>query len=335
MKRWVKILLVILAVLAFIVFVLPMLIPLPPVGVAAETLADPGGYFVDANGLQTYVLESGPQDGPVVLLLHGFGGSTFSWRDQFDALAEAGYRAVAFDRPPYGLSAKTGDLPLSQQGQAEFTAAVMDALGIDSAVLVGHSMGGGVIGQFAALYPERVTGLAFVDGAPAVDDGSAETRRGGGGLLGVPSFVSGLMQFPPFERWGQILLRAFLKPDALTGLQTSAYYDPADVTPEVAAGYQRQLQVQSWDEGFIQLLTGMNGGFAALTPDQLAAWAMPVAIFWGENDTWVPLAAGERLREALPTAQWFVYPETGHLPMEEQPSDFNRDLLAFLQGVSQ
>jgi pimeloyl-ACP methyl ester carboxylesterase len=281
------------------------------------------------------VLESGPEEGPVVLLLHGFGGSTFSWRDQMQALADAGYRAVAFDRPPYGLSAKTGDLPLTQESQADFTAAVMDTLGIDSAVLVGHSMGGGVIGQFAALHPERVNGLAFVDGAPAVSDGAASERGGGGGLLGVPPFVSGLMDFPPFERWGRILLRGLLRPEAFTSLQASAYYDPAFVTPEVAAGYQRQLKVEGWDEGFIRLLSGMNGGFAPLTPEQLATWTMPVAVFWGENDTWVPIAAGERLREALPAAQWFVYPETGHLPMEEQPADFNRDLLAFLQGASE
>jgi pimeloyl-ACP methyl ester carboxylesterase len=332
MKRWLKVLLIIMAALAFIIFVLPLLIPLPPAGVAAETLADEGGYFVEVNGLQTYVLEAGPTDGPVVLLLHGFGGSTFSWREQMDALAEAGFRAVAFDRPPYGLSAKTGDLPLSQADQAGFTAAFMDVMAIDEAALVGHSMGGGVIGQFAALYPERVTALAFVDGAPAIAASGADGGQRGGGLLGVPSFVGGLLDFAPFQRWGQILLRTFLQPEAFTSLQTSAYYDPADVTPEVAAGYQRQLQVQGWDEGMLRLFGNMNGGFAPLTSEQLAAWTMPVAIFWGENDTWVPIASGERLRDALSNANWFTYPQTGHLPMEEQPDLFNRDLLAFLTG---
>jgi pimeloyl-ACP methyl ester carboxylesterase len=332
MKRWVKILLVILAALAFVVFVLPLLIPLPPDGVAAATLADEGGYFVDVNGLQTYVLETGPSDGPVVLLQHGFGGSTFSWREQMDALADAGFRAVAFDRPPYGLSAKTGELPLSQVEQAQFTAAFMDVMSFDAAALVGHSMGGGVIGQFAALYPDRVTALAFVDGAPPVADGSESSGGRGGGLLGVPSFVGGLLDFAPFQRWGQILLRTFLQPETFTNLQTSAYYDPADVTPEVAAGYQRQLQVEGWDEGMLTLFSNMNGGFAPLTPEQLSALTMPVAIFWGENDTWVPISAGERLRAVLPNADWFTYPQTGHLPMEEQPDLFNRDLLAFLTG---
>ena len=323
MKRWVKVLLAILAVLAFVVFVLPLLLPLPEVGVDAQTLADPGGYFIDVNGLQTYVLEQGPEDGPVVLLLHGFGGSTFSWREQMGALAEAGYRAVAFDRPPYGLSAKTGDLPLTQAEQAEFTAAVMDTLGIERAVLVGHSMGGGVIGQFGALYPERTDGLAFVDGAPVVGESYG---------AGMPS-LGALTSFPPFERWGRILLRGLLKPDTLTSLLSSAYYDPDFVTSEVAAGYQRQLQVEGWDEGFMQLLSGMNAGFASLSEEQLANFNMPVAIFWGEEDTWVPISAGESLRAALPDAAWHTYSPSGHLPMEEVPDEFNRDFLAFLSGA--
>ncbi|MFN8379893.1 MAG: alpha/beta hydrolase [Anaerolineae bacterium] len=331
MKRWVKVLLIILAILAFVVFVLPMLIPLPTVGVDAETLAGPGGIFIDVKGMQTYVLEAGDKDAPVVLLLHGFGGSTFSWREQMDVLAEAGYRAVAFDRPPYGLSTKTGDLPLTQQEQADFTAAVMDALGIESAVLVGHSMGGGVVGQFGARYPERADGLVFVDGAPAV--GEAGSSAAGGAASGAASVVNGILSLPPIERWARLLVRAVLTPEAFTGILTSAYYDPAVVTPEVAAGYQRQLRVKDWDEGLVNLFSGSGGGFAPLSDEQLESYTMPVAIFWGENDTWVPITAGESLRDALPAAQWFTFAESGHLPMEEHPAEFNRDLLAFLEGA--
>ncbi|HYO89046.1 MAG TPA: alpha/beta hydrolase, partial [Candidatus Limnocylindrales bacterium] len=280
MKRWVKVLLIVLAVIAFVVFVLPLLIPLPSIGVAAETLADDGGYFVDVNGLSTYVLEAGPSDGPVVLLVHGFGGSTFSWREQMDVLAEAGYRAVAFDRPPYGLSAKTGDLPLTQEEQAEFTAGLMDMLAIDSATLVGHSMGGGVIGQFAALYPERVDALGFVDGAPAVGEGGSSAA--GGAASGAASVVNGILGLPPIERWARLIVRAVLTPEAFTGILASAYYDPAVVTPEVAAGYQRQLRVMDWDQGLINLFSGSGGGFAPLDAEQLEAFTMPIAIFWGE-----------------------------------------------------
>jgi pimeloyl-ACP methyl ester carboxylesterase len=325
MKRWVKWVLVVLFVILFTVFVLPLLIPLPPDGVQADTLADPDGRFIEVAGLSTYVRERGSADEQTVLLLHGWGGSTFSWRDQIDVLDEAGYHVVAFDRPPYGLSAKTGNLPLNQRQQADFTAALMDALDIETAVLVGHSMGGGVIGQFAAAYPDRVDGLVFVDGAPQIVDNPAAQPSA--------SALSTLTQFQPVNRWLRILARIFVQPDTFAGLQRSAYFDPAIVTREVAAGYARQLQVVGWDEAIIDILAGSGMRGAGLTAEQAAAVDMPTLITWGEADTWVPIASGERLFALLPNAQMITYPETGHLPMEEQPQQFNTDLLAFLNSL--
>lgn len=334
MKRW---LIRILILLALLIFVVPMLIPLPPVGVAAETLAEPDGRFIEVNGLSTYLREAGDVDGQPVLLLHGWGGSTFSWREQIQPLADAGYRVIAFDRPPYGLSAKTGEgIPYSQRAQAEFTAAFMSSVGIQSAVLVGHSMGGGVIGYFAALYPERVDSLVFVDGAVRVAEaapagGSGATRLND--TVGIPPFVNSLLTFPPINRWARLAIRTFVQPDMFTSMQRSAYYDPEVVTPEVAAGYQEQLRVVGWDEALIEILRGSAFGDAPLTEAGLAAVEVPALIVWGAEDTWVPISAGERLRDLLPNNTFVVYPQTGHLPMEEQPEAFNRDLLAFLAGL--
>ena len=340
MRRWQKVLLITLAVVAFVLFVLPFLIPLPPDGVQASTFADTDGRFIDVNGLQTYVRERGTPGEPVVLLMHGWGGSTFSWREQIDVLDEAGYRVIAFDRPPYGLSQKTGDLPLTQTQQADFTIAVMDALDLPSAVLVGHSMGGGVIGYVAARYPDRVERLVFVDGAPRIEDAQSAAETSAprnprlNSTLGVPQGATGLLSFPPFERWARILARLFVQPGLFTELQKSAYYDPAVVTPEVAAGYQRQLEIVGWDEALLAILSGRSFGDAPLTQAEAAAIIMPTLILWGAEDTWVPLSAGERLASALPNAQIITYPLTGHLPMEEQPETFNRDLLTFLEGAA-
>lgn len=329
MKRW---LLRILIFLLIVIFVVPLLIPLPPDGVAAETLADPDGRFIEVNGLQTYYIERGPGDGEPVLLLHGWGASTFSWRDNIDALAESGYRVIAFDRPPYGLSAKTGDnLPLTQSQQAVFTAAFMDALQLERAALIGHSMGAGTIAYFAAAFPERVDKLVFVGGAPRIDEATGGSARLND-TIGIPAVVNSLLEFPSFNRWARILARAFVRPETFTDLQRSAYYDPSIVTEEVAAGYQRQLQVVGWDEALIKILSGRGFGDQPLTPEQIQAIEAPALIIWGENDTWVPLEAGERLRELLPNVVWIVYPQVGHLPMEEVPTQFNADVLSFLEG---
>jgi len=328
MKKW---LLRLVVLLLIIIFVVPFLIPTPTMGVDPATFADADGRFITVSGLQTYVRESGDPAGVPVLLLHGWGASTFSWRDTLPALADAGYRVIAFDRPPYGLSAKTGaNLPLTAAAQADFTVALMDELGLDRDVLVGHSLGGGVIAYMGANYPERVLALAFVSSAVPISGDAAD----GGGML--PPLVTSALEFAPINRWARILVRTFVQPDAFAQLQRTAYYDPESVTPELVAGYSMPLKVADWDLALLTILTGRGVGGSPLTPEQIRGISVPTALLWGANDTWVPIAGGERLRELLPDAAWYTYPETGHLPMEEHPADFNRDLLSFVaQEVSQ
>lgn len=179
-------------------------------------------------------------------------------------------------------------------------------------------------------------GLVFVDGAVRIaettpSNGSGSTRLND--AMGIPSFVNQLLAFPPVNWWARLGLRAFVRPEMFTSMQRSAYYDPEFVTDEVAAGYQEQLRVQGWDEALIEILRGASFGDAPLTESDLAQITTPSLIVWGEDDTWVPISAGERLRDLLPNNTFVVYPQTGHLPMEEQPEAFNRDLLNFLANL--
>ncbi|NWF68853.1 MAG: alpha/beta hydrolase [Chloroflexi bacterium] len=310
-----RILLVI--VIVFAVFsLLPFLIPLPPVGADASTLPQAAdGSFVDVNGTDTFYIERGPADGPTMLLLHGFGGLTFSWRLNIDALAEAGYRVIAFDRPPYGLTEKRADMSLSRAAQTDFTVAFMDALDIDSAIMVGHSAGGTVIADMALRYPERVDALVFVAGAV-------------GSMSGGPPFVGTLLSFPPITRWAQIIARLAVTPDFFGNTLRSAYGSPDFMTPEMAAGYATPLQVRDWDIGFVGILRDSGGN--ALDASGLSAVTVPTLLIWGENDTWVPLRVGENLHSSMTGSTLITYPNVGHLPQEENPAQFNADLIAFL-----
>ena len=113
---------------------------------------------VSANGVDLRVLDEG--EGPAVVLAHGFPELAWSWRHQLPALAAAGYRAVAPDQRGYGGSSRpeavedydiehlTGDL-----------VGLLDALGIDRAVFVGHDWGSMVVWQSALLHPDRVAGV--------------------------------------------------------------------------------------------------------------------------------------------------------------------------------
>jgi pimeloyl-ACP methyl ester carboxylesterase len=330
----------IVRLLFFIVLLLlvgPYLVPLPPVGVEAVTLADPGGYFVDIDGLQTYVLERGPKDGEPVLFLHGWGASTFSWRNNMDQVAQAGYRVIAYDRPPYGLSSKTGaNIPYSTYGQMDFMLKLMDKLGVQRPAVIGNSAGGVLAGYFAVWYPGRLSKLVFVDGVPHPTD-DQDINSGGasgriGGAFGMPAFASGLLNFPPAARWAQIGIRAFVRPDFASSILQSAYHDPSKITPEVARGYERPLRVVGWDEALLGQLRGSPASADPITAQQIASIPVPVMITWGEEDTWFPIEAGQRVHQLLPSSIWVTYPNTGHLPMEETADAFNRDLLVFLKS---
>ena len=300
--------------------------------VPAADLADPEGQFIMIDGLEIYYIDQGPTDAPAVLLLHGFGGSTFTWRFTAPTLLNAGYRVISYDRPPFGLSAKQSDITLTDAAQAERLAGLMDALDIESAVLVGHSAGGGVIAQFAAAHPDRVNGLVFAAGA--VGGGSeyadteatpeADTDASPLGRL----FELGAM-IDPENPSTRTLIRRLLTPEQFVSILTDAYHPDFEVTAEIEAGYARVLRVDDWEVGLLSILTQTEAG-DPVDLDALSALDVPVLLIWGEDDTWVPFERAGFLRMAFPEAEIITFPDTGHMPMEERPERFNNALLMFL-----
>src|SRR5438128_1806351 len=108
--------------------------------------------YVIAGGHRLYCLEAG--DGPLVLLCHGFPELAYSWRNQIDALAAAGFHVVALDLPGYGHSDKP-DVAYDVEFVNGCIAQLVSALGHERAVLAGHDWGGPLVCAFARLYPER------------------------------------------------------------------------------------------------------------------------------------------------------------------------------------
>ncbi len=311
-------------VLAVALVVLPYLVPLPPQPdrAAADVAADLGldGRLVAADGIRAWVAETGPIDGPAVVLVHGFGGSTWSWRATLPALAAAGYRAVALDLANFGLTDKSWDRDTTHAAQAGLVAGVMDALGISSATIVGHSMGANVLTWFAELHPDRMEGAVLVDAVtgPAVRDGG----------LGI---AASLVRVPSVERAGRLILRSQLDEARMGSILRSAYADPSRMTPEALAGYAAALQTVDWDLGLLATVRDGGVGQHGAPIDRILHF--PTAIIWGRQDTWIPLERGEALRAALPGAEWHIIEDAGHVPMEEQPAAFNDVLLTWLEST--
>ncbi len=306
-----------LAVLAlFVLFcIVPYLIPLPGgPPVAAEALAPPGGRFVVVGGTRTFLVEAGPKSAPAVLLVHGFGGSTFSFRKNVAPLSEAGFHVVAFDLPGSGLSDKRWGTDYSHPAQADFVVEMMRVLGIREGTLVAHSLGANIAAHVALRHPEVVRKLVFI--APVFFEGTAPGRG------------RWLLRFPPVRRWARILVRRKLQPPGSGRTLRTAYGDPSLVTPDVIEGYAAPRWMKDWD---LALLGMARDTPASALTRPLSEIHVPVLIVWGEKDRWVPMASGARLRKELPGAEWLVVPGAGHLLLEERPEAVDARIVGFLR----
>lgn len=294
---------------------LPYGLPLGgPAMVHPSHLADANGAFVQVEGESLYYTHV-PGPGEAVVLIHGFGGSTVTWEETGRALAAAGYDVYAVDLLGFGLSQKGWRHDLSHPAQARRVLGLMDALGIERAVIVGHSMGGNVAAHVALSAPERVSGLVLV---------SAAILGSSNGMQPVPP---GLLSLPVVQRWAQIGLRALVVP-MFDGLLFDAAALDVTIPPETVEGYRRALQTPEWDLGLLALTrdADRNG-----LPAPLSTLRVPTLILWGAEDRWVAPDNGVQLEALIAGAQRIEFAGVGHLPMHEVPEAFNTALLAFLQ----
>ncbi|MFZ9767813.1 MAG: alpha/beta fold hydrolase [Candidatus Limnocylindrus sp.] len=319
MKRLRKVGVALLTILA-IVTTLPYLVDVPkgPDADPATLLvagAAPGARLITVDGVQSVVAQAGDPNDPALLLIHGFGGSTFGYRDVMGPLAARGWHVIAIDLPGFGLSEKSWERDYSHKAQATFALAALDQLNVDRAVLLGHSMGGNVISWILALAPERVAGLAYIDAAVAQPKS---------GVSSSPSTAEALLGVPPIRRLARIVIRSAFTPATFGELLSSAFAVTSAVTPTLVTGYAASAQLRDWD---LALLGIIRDSAKNSLPDSLAnltaaAGKPPTLILWGEADSWVPLRSGEVLRADLPAAKWVVLTGVGHVPFEEEVPTF-------------
>lgn len=323
MRKITRILLIVFGILAILVLVVPFLIPVPPLTglVPPDQLADPDSRFLDVDGITVHYKEMGTGD-TVFLLLHGFGANLFTWHLVMEPLAEYG-RVIAFDRPAFGLTERPlrptggwdGNNPYTPESQLILVAGLLDALGVEKAILVGNSAGGTIAMNFALEYPERVQALILAD--PAVFAGG-----------GAPSFIKPLLALPQFRLLGPLVARSFLgNADSLLDL---AWHDPSSVTPETIAGYSKPTQVENWD---IALWEFTLASSESTLTERLAEITLPTLVITGDDDRIVPTEDSIRLAGELPNAELVVISGCGHVPHEEKPAEFMAAVDEFLLGL--
>lgn len=296
----------------------PVPSPLPPrVPDPSASMTDslPSRAGVDPH-LPLWVETRGRPPAPgtdTFLLLHGFGGSGFSFRTWAPHLARRGH-VMLVDMKGFGRAPKPGDGRYGPGDLAELVTRLIVRDGLERVTLVGHSLGGGV-----ALY----TALALRD---AGED--ARLRRlvlvaGAAYMQPLPPFVA-LARHPRFTR---TLLRVLGPERVVAQALRAIVHDPTGITGEQVRGYARPMRGADAEGALLAAaLQIVPPDLEALTA-RYPEIAVPALLLWGRQDPAVPLWVGRRLAAALPRATLHIVERCGHLPAEERP----RESLAALE----
>jgi pimeloyl-ACP methyl ester carboxylesterase len=193
--------------------------------------------------------------------------------------------------------------------------ALLDALAVSSAAVVGHSFGARAAVDLALLAPDRVSALVVVDGALSLPDDRPA----------VPSWLGALLGSGP-------LLEAVVSATATNPLATRSILaafmaHPDSAKPDYVALYQRP-----------QSLRGSTAALALWLPHLALPWkapdyarlSAPTLLLWGEADRTTPLSLAESLKALIPGSRLVALPKSGHMLPLEDPAGFNAALLDFL-----
>ena len=267
------------------------------------------GEYRRVDGVRLRLRDTGPRDAPAVILLHGFGASLDTWEPWAQTLSER-FRIIRFDLPGFGLTGPdpTGDY--SDARDMRILTGLMDQLGIDRASLIGNSLGGRIVWNFAALNPDRVTRLVLVS-----PDGFASPGFQYDRVSETPLMMQALPYVAPRGLLKANLAPAYANKEALSEATLTRYRDmmlAPGVRPAILA---RMGQVILRDPA-----------------PTLAGIQTPTLLLWGEKDAMIPISNAADYLRYMPHARLVSLPSLGHVPFEEDPVKSIAPVEVFLSG---
>ena len=268
-------------------------------------------------GLRVHYRDEGKPDGQLLVLIHGSNASLHTW-EPWVAILGKDYRIISLDLPGHGL---TGKNPAGVYDNASYVNVVdrlLAKLNVEKAVIGGNSMGGGVSWLYASKHPEKVEALLLVDatGQPNVKSGEVPI---GFRLMRVPVLKEVTRFISP---------RSIFESSVKTSMSVQSKIDD-----KLIDRYWELNRYPSNRDATMQRFSSPNS-MQPGTKDQISAIKVPVLILWGAEDNLIPVTSAKWFAEALPQAKLVIYPNVGHIPMEEIPEKSANDVKIWLDGVA-
>ncbi|MFP3359079.1 alpha/beta hydrolase [Planococcus sp. SIMBA_143] len=278
-------------------------------------------HLIETNGIRLHAAVAGPEDGELVVLLHGFPEFSYGFHHQMEELAASGYRVAVPDQRGYHLSDKPEQIEdYTINKLSDDIAGLIEAFGETSAIVIGHDWGGAVAWHLAASKPEYVKKLIAINiphptAMPRVfmKNPLQWLKSSYMAFFQLPEVPEKLMAANDFESMKQAM-KGTARPDAFTDQELERYKD-------------------AWSQP--GALTGMLNWYRAIRKGSLlqmpkAPLRMPVRIIWGLGDQFLsPMLATESLK-FCENAELVWVGEATHWVHHEQPEIVNRLIKEFL-----
>ncbi|QQD16874.1 alpha/beta fold hydrolase [Spongiibacter nanhainus] len=265
-----------------------------------------GRYFTTASGHRLHYLEHG--QGPAVVFLHGSGSGASghsNFKGNYPWLAEQGYRVIVPDLIGYGYSDKPDDIEYPLDLFVDHVAQLLTALEIDSATLIGNSLGGAIAIKFTLDNPNRVDKLVLM--AP-------------GGIENQPDYF----HMPGMQVMKEVFTAGPMSPQRLEEfIRRGLVYDEAVV--------DQQLVDERWGIFQQQNTQVINTMSVPNMAERLGEISCPVQAFWGVNEQMMPETGIMTLAKGIADIRLTLVSQCGHWVMVEHQDMFNRAVLDFLQ----
>ncbi len=279
---------------------------------ACAELASPEDQFVEVDGFRMRYRVKG--QGTPLILIHGFASSLVTWYRNIDELARD-HRVYAIDLKGWGLTDKPSAGDYSLLAQAHHVRALMRAMSIARAVIVGHSMGGAIAVHMAVEYAEATMGIVLIDAAGA--------RK-----FPYLWLMSRAMDLPPLRRWASLGLQyAITNESLMTSGMPRAYYNPDQLTHEMKRALLQPLHTHGFIDAFLNLTRDTRSSHLNGRVQQVNC---PALIIWGEHDRALPASDGQYFLNEIRDSRLVVLSEAGHLPHEERADEVNRLIREFV-----
>lgn len=316
--NWLKSIGIVVFVFLVLFSFLPFLISLSTYDDKKEVKPYAESKFVTIDNIKIHYQEwNSDQKNPngKILFIHGFYGSTFTWRNNINELIKRGFYVILVDIPGFGYSSKASNIDHTLSGRANLLWKFLDNLDSNfsagnslSWILVGHSMGGAVAAKMAEIRDSGIADLILVD--PVIN-----TSQNGPNIF---------LQFPVTKRWISVIANSYFfnENQIQTYLKTAYGREPAS---EEVKGYLDPLKEPGSALAAGDIIASGDNNTVDLSKIKIAT-----QIIYGEKDPWVKRESIDQMYDKLEFSIISTVKDAAHIPQETNSDEFNKDLLNFV-----